>query len=305
MSKIRISAVVNTRNEELVIASCLNSLGFCDEIVVVDMESSDKTKEIASQYTHKIFNHPNVGYVEPARNMAISKATGDWILVVDADEVITKELAKKLKEISLEEKADFVRIPRKNLVFNRWLKYSRWWPDFNVRYFKKGAVTWKDEIHSIPVTVGTGINLDDQESLAIEHHHYKSIDEFILRSLRYSNQQAKELIDSGYHFDAKDLISKPFGEFLSRFFAGEGYKDGVHGLVVALLQFFSILLIYLKVWELQGFATLPENKFRAIWQDQFLSKFKEIKYWFLTSKIQSTNSKVATIFLKIIRKIKI
>lgn len=305
MSKIRISAVVNTKNEEAVLGACLDSLFFCDEIVVVDMESTDKTKEVASRYTHKIFDHPNIGYVEPARNMAIAKATGDWVLIVDADEIIPNDLAKKLKELSLQDDIDFVRIPRKNLVFNRWLKYSRWWPDFNVRFFKKGVVTWKDEIHSVPVTTGTGVNLEDSESLAIEHHHYKSIDEYITRSLRYSNQQASELIDSGYHFDPKDLISKPFGEFLSRFFAGEGYKDGVHGLVVALLQLFSILLVYLKVWERQGFPTLPENKFRSIWQETLLAKYKEIKYWYLTSKIQSSNSKISTFFLKLKRKIQI
>lgn len=305
MAKIRISAVVNTRNEEKTLDGCLKSLDFCNEIILVDMESGDATKDIASKYTHKIFNHPNVGYVEPARNMAISKATGDWILVIDADERVPKDLAKKLVDISNSSDIDFVRIPRKNIVFGQWLKHSRWWPDLNIRFFRKGVVTWKDEIHSVPITTGVGISLEAEESVSLEHLHYQSIDEYILRSLRYSSQQATELIDSGYRFDPKDLVTKPIGEFLSRFFAGEGYKDGLHGLVMALLQFFSILLIYLKVWERQGFTLVSESKFTVVWQESFLSKFKEFKYWFLTSKIQSSDSKMGTFFLKLKRKIKI
>ncbi len=303
MSKTRISVVVNTRNEEKTLAGCLETVNFCDEVIVMDMESSDNTKNIASQYTDKIYDHPNIGFVEPARNIAISKATGDWILILDADERISKELAKKLKEIVADGSVDFVRIPRKNIIFGKWLQHSRWWPDHNIRFFKKGSVVWQSEIHSVPITTGTGISLEAIESLAIEHLHYQSLDEYALRSLRYSTQQAKELINSGYHLDPKDIIGKPIGEFLSRYFAGEGYKDGLHGLAIALLQFFSILLIYLKVWEKQGFIPVPESKFNPIWQSTFLSKFKEIRYWFSTAQIQSGNSKITTFFLKLKRKI--
>ena len=100
MSKIKISAVVNTRNEEKNLDACLKSLNFVDEIVVVDMESEDKTKQIAKKYTNKVFNYDNVGYVEPARNFAINKAKGDWILIVDADERVPRSLAVKLMEIA-------------------------------------------------------------------------------------------------------------------------------------------------------------------------------------------------------------
>jgi len=137
MAKIKISAVINTRNESENIFDCLNSLKFCDEIVVVDMESTDNTKEIAKQFTDKVFDHPMVGYVEPARNFAISKAIGDWILVIDADERIPKTLAIKLEEIAEKNEIDYVRIPRQNLIFGQWVRHSRWWPDFNIRFFKK------------------------------------------------------------------------------------------------------------------------------------------------------------------------
>ena len=303
MAIINISAVVNTRNEEKNIEECLNSLQFADEIIVVDMESTDLTKQIAKRFTDKVFDHEMVGYVEPARNFAISKAVGRWVLIVDADERIPKTLAKKLIEITEEDKVDFARIPRKNLIFGQWIQHSRWWPDYNIRFFKKDAVEWQNEIHSIPITTGVGINLDADESLAIEHHHYNTIDEYFERSLRYSTQQAKELVKSGYKFDVKDFLSKPLSEFISRFFAGEGYKDGLHGLVLAFLQMFSIMLIYLKVWQTENHEPKKANLLTPVWQKIFLEKFKELRYWYLTILIHQETKKAKKIFLKLKRKL--
>src|SRR3989344_2014118 len=209
MTKPKISAVINTWNEEKNLAECLDTLDFADEIIVVDMASTDDTKKIAKQYTDKVYDHPYVGYVEPARNFALSKASGNWVLIIDADERIPRPLASKLVDIVTNEEADFVRIPRKNMVFGQWLKYSRWWPDYNIRFFKKGYVTWQDAIHSITVTEGIGINLDPESELAIIHHHYRTIDEYVIRMLRYTSQQCKELVDAGYKFSLSDLINKP------------------------------------------------------------------------------------------------
>jgi len=303
MSKINISVIVNTRNEERNLEDCLKTLQFADELIVVDMESTDSTKEIAKSFTDKVYDTAMVGYVEPARNFAISKAVGNWILIVDADERISKTLAGKLIEITLEDKVDFVRIPRKNLIFGQWIQHSRWWPDYNIRFFKKGVVQWQNEIHSIPITTGAGINLDADETLAIEHHHYNTIDEYFDRALRYSTQQARELIDSGYKFDVKDLIGKPISEFISRFFAGDGYKDGLHGLVLAFLQMFSVMLVYLKVWQHEGHQPQKTNPFTSIWQKLFLEKFKELRYWYLTVLIQSQSSKTKRFLLKLKRKL--
>lgn len=303
MAKINISAVINTRNEEKNLEDCLKSLQFADEIIVVDMESADETKTIAKKYTDKVFDTKMVGFVEPARNFATSKAVGDWILIIDADERIPKTLAKRLIEITQENDADFVRIPRKNIIFGQWTQHSRWWPDYNIRFFKKGSVEWQNEIHSIPITTGIGVNLDSEEAFAIEHFHYNTIDEYFERALRYSTQQSKELIGSGYKFDAIDLISKPLGEFMSRFFAGDGYKDGLHGLILAFLQMFSVMLIYLKVWQHEGHESKKAGSFTPIWQKIFLEKFKELRYWYLTVLIQSEPQKAKRFLLKLNRKL--
>ena len=302
MSKVKISAVVNTRNEQDNIEDCLKSLRFADEIVVVDMESEDKTVNLALKYTKNVFNHKNVGYVEPARNFAIRKATGNWILIVDADERIPRSLAVKLIKIAKEGEVDFVRIPRQNLIFGRWIKYSRWWPDYNIRFFKKGVVDWQDEIHSIPITTGTGINLDPKKELSIIHHHYTSIDQYLERAIRYSKTQSKELISQGYVLDVKDVVFKPIGEFLSRFFAGEGYKDGFHGFVLASLQAFSSLLVYLYVWQEQGFKPVHHSTLIQKWPTWFKEKGKEFTYWVYTVKIHTAKKKTSRLLLRLKRK---
>ncbi len=303
MTKPKISAVITTWNEEANLGDCLATLGFVDEIIIVDMESSDDTVKIAKAYTDKVYRTPYTGYVEPARNFSIGKASGSWILIIDGDERIPPTLAEKLKEITKNDDVDFVRVPRKNLIFGQWLKYSRWWPDYNIRFFKKGYVTWQDTIHSVPITEGIGTNLDPEPENAIIHHHYRTIDEYITRSMRYSNQQSKELISAGYKFSLADLINKPIGEFLSRFFAGEGYKDGLHGLSLSLLQSFSIFVIYLKVWQEEGFTpqtdVLSNSSFKKLIKD----KFTELKYWLYTIKIHLSGKKSEKFILKIKRKL--
>lgn len=302
MTKTKISAVINTWNEGKNLTECLDTIDFVDEIVVVDMESTDNTKKIAKAYTDKVYNHPYVGYVEPARNFALAKTSGNWVLIVDADERISRTLANKLIDIANNDEADFVRIPRKNLIFGQWLKYSRWWPDYNIRFFKRGYVQWQDAIHRPPITTGEGINLEADPKFALIHHHYRTIDEYLERMIRYTDQQAKELLAEGYKFSLSDLINKPIGEFLSRFFAGEGYKDGLHGLTLSVLQAFSSLVVYLKVWQEEGFTPQKDIVNNPAFKKLIGDKFRELKYWLYTIKIHLTSKKSERLILKVKRK---
>ena len=250
---MKISIVVNTFNEEENLPRCLASVkDFSDEIVVVDMGSTDQTTAVAKKFKAKVFNHQYTRYVEPARNFALSKATGNWILVIDADEELPRTLAVRLKKIAQDNKFDYVEIPRKNIIFGKWIEHSRWWPDYLVRFFRKGAVKFSEKIHQPPEAKGQGTKLEAEEENALVHHNFQSISQFIERLNRYSDIQAEEIAPKE-KFEWKELITKPSDEFLSRFFAGEGYKDGLHGLVLALLQAFSEFVVYLKVWEKGNF----------------------------------------------------
>lgn len=248
--KSSISVVINTLNEENTIAKALNSVKWVNEILICDMHSTDKTVDIVKKMGAKVVFHERLDFVEPARNFAISKASGKWILILDSDEEVPDKLRDKLVQISSTmEQIDYVRIPRKNIIFNKWMQASMWWPDYNVRFFKKGQVAWSDKIHKSPQTSGQGIDLPQDQELAILHNNYQSIGQFLERMNRYTEVEARELKMEGYNFRWQDLLEKPLNEFLSRFFANKGYEDGVHGLSLSLLQAFSFLLVYVKLWE--------------------------------------------------------
>lgn len=250
----KISVVINTWNEEKNIERAIKSVVWADEILVCDMHSEDKTVQIAKELGAKIVLCKKSDYVEPARNFAISHSIGPWVLILDADEEIPPSLALRLRQISQKMKEiDYVKIPRKNIIFGKWMMASMWWPDLNVRFFKKGRVEWTDKIHRPPKTIGEGLDLPAEEQFAIIHNHYKSISQFLDRMARYTKIQAVELIKEGYKFEWQDFARKPLSEFLSRFFANRGFEDGLHGLALSLLQAFSQLLVYLQVWEMKKF----------------------------------------------------
>lgn len=275
----KISVVINTLNEEKNIKRAINSVEWADEIIVCDMYSDDKTVEIAKKAGAKIVYHKKTNYVEPARNFTVSCASNEWILILDADEEIPPTLALELqKMVKKPIVAGVVEIPRKNIIFGKWMKTSLWWPDYHPRFFKKGTVIWQNKIHSKPQILGESLKLLEEEKFAIIHHHYESLAQFIERMNRYTTIQVKELQDDGYKFIWTDTVTKPLGEFLNRFFANQGFKDGLHGLALSLLQAFSFLVMYLKVWEREKFKTSDID----LSELQKVSKNAgwEINYWF-------------------------
>lgn len=302
----KISVVVNTLNEEKNIEACLRSVsGLADEIVVVDMYSEDKTRTLAKKMGAKVFLHKKMGYVEPARNFAINKATGKWILILDADEKITPLLKKRLKEIvkKNDSSVDYVLIPRKNIILGKWIQNSRWWPDYLPRFFKKGKVKWPKQIHQKPDLTGNILTLPDVEKLAIVHCNYETLDQYLQRAVRYAEVQADELIkEKSYQLATADLVLKPLGELMSRFFAGEGYKDGFHGLVLAVLQAYSKALVYLKVWEKQKYEEKPleSKKIKEI----FSQVITEIDFWLNQYLLSRVPSGIKKEFLKLVFRLK-
>ena len=282
MSMAKLSVVINARNEEKNLPKAIGSVkDIAHEIVVVDMESEDGTVGVAEKLGAKIYSHKNVGYVEPARNFALRQAQGDWVLILDADEEIPLELKKHLRgvlknasEVSL---SDYYRIPRKNIIFGKWIRHTLWWPDYQIRFFKKGFVSWGDEIHSFPITKGKGTDFPVKESMAIIHNNYSFLDQYIERLFRYTKIQAEELMKNGYIFTWTDVVKRPLNEFLRRFFEGKGYRDGVHGLILSLLQSFSEFVVYVRVWEKQGFkeAEIGKREFGR----ELGGVIKDVKWW--------------------------
>ena len=150
---MRLTGIVNTYNEEENIYDCLNSISWIDEIVVVDMYSTDKTVDIAKKFTKRIFFQPYSGYVEPARNFSLSKANGQWILILDADERLSPESKKIISNLIIKENYDGYLFPRKNYINNNYyLKYGYFYPDYQLRLFRNNeSIHYSGLIHEQPI----------------------------------------------------------------------------------------------------------------------------------------------------------
>lgn len=292
-----ITAVVHTYNEEEVVGRCLASLSWADERIVVDMGSTDKTRSIAKKHHAIVLDHPYTGFVEPARNFGIEHAQGDWVLILDADEELPQTLVAFLQRSASAHDADYFRIPRKTIIFDRWIKHTGWWPDYQIRFFKKDAVRWTPKLHGVPITKGTGQDIEADETLSIIHHHYTSVSQFIERLNRYSSISAKELFVNNQKFEPSFLFSKPAREFIQRYFAWQGHKDGVHGLALSLLQSFSELVVYLKLWELEKFS--QQHVDVADVSEWTAQQHREMSHWILTTRMSKPHSVFSALRWKI------
>jgi len=260
-----ISVVINTLNAEKYLEECLSAAKNFDEIILCDMHSDDKTIEIAEKYGCKIVYHEKIGYVEPARNFAISQATGDWIFVVDADEIIPTNLVEYLKNFAIEQenngfKYTTVAIARKNRFFGKFVK-GDWAIDRPIRFFKKGSVIWKNEIHLFPKVDGQIFEIPaDSEELAMLHYQSDSISDLVNKTNIYTDFEVKKWIDSYYKFSIHSLVFEPVGVFFRMYFRQKGYKDGMHGFILALIRgFLYRFLIIVKIWEYNNKSNMGKN----------------------------------------------
>jgi glycosyltransferase involved in cell wall biosynthesis len=301
MSKI--SAVISAYNEEKNIERCLKSLSFADEIVVVDNSSSDKTSEIAQKYTKKVFNQKNdPNLIDLQKNFGFEKASGDWILSIDADEEVSKELANEIQATT--KKKDGVAgywIPRKNIIFGKFIEHTGWYPDPQLRLFRKGKGKFvKAHVHEPLKLDGESAYLNEH----LIHHHYETITEFIKKTLTYASNEVQDYLDKGYQFSYFDAIRFPLNEFLSRFFARKGYKDGFHGLMLSFLMAFYHFIIFALLWEKQSFREYDKADFLSDTDKEFRKAGREIFYWFSKEKLETFKNPLRRNLQKISNKLR-
>lgn len=247
-----ISAVLVCLNEGKKLEKCLASIkDFADEVVVVDLGSTDNSQSVYKKYSVRVFEHTGVEYVELVRNYSLSKATKQWVLVLDPDEFLGEKLKKTLKEIASQGGFTAVNIPRKNIFFGRWIAHSNWWPDRHVRFFKRNYVKWSEKIHKYPQVSGKVLELPAKEEFAIRHTGYQSIGEFIERQNRYSSIEAKNMFDNRIKFSWWLFFWKPCREFLVRYIRHRGFIDGFYGFALMYLMMIYQIQVLIKLWELE------------------------------------------------------
>ena len=165
--------------------------------------------------------------------------------------------------------------------------------------FKKDSIKWDKAIHSVPFTRGEGVELEADSECVIIHHNYSTISEYLGKMDRYTDHLKESVLSHNYKFSITDLISKPIDEFITQFFARRGYKDGIHGLILSLLQAFTELVVYLKIWEDKG-STEIELKGMKL-NETLKLKTQEFKWWKYQMEIDNSNP-IKGIWLKLVRK---
>lgn len=296
MNKNEITAVVLTKNEEARLPQCLAALSWVDQILVIDDYSSDKTVEIAENLGAKVYQKKLKDF-QSQRNYALKKVKTPWVLFIDADEEVPEKLKREIKSaIKKKEFAGF-KFPRKNIIFDKWIKHSGWHPDYQLHLFRTDKGKYIGKVHEQAEVKGKVGRLKSH----LLHQNYQTISQYLEKLEHYTTLAAQSAIESGYKFKPQDLISKPAEEFFRRFFAEKGYKDEFHGLVLALLQAFSELILYLKVWEKQGFKPqeLPFSDFVS----QMKKLGQETTYWMATTLAKETKNPAKKFFLKLKRRL--
>ena len=241
----KISACIISFNEEQKIEGCLKSLqSVVDEIIVVDSLSTDRTKEIAAKYTDKIIDQKFLGHVEQ-KNLAVSKASYDWILSLDCDERLTPELAKSILSIKDNlEQADAYRLARKTFYVYRWLNHC-WYPDYKVRLFNKNTARWGGvNPHDRVEAQGNKIVTLDGD---IQHYSFNSISEHIRTLDNFTEIGAREIIRRNKSVSIISPWTHGLWTFLKLYIFKRGFLDGYAGLVVSVLSGLHAFVKYNKV----------------------------------------------------------
>lgn len=267
--KPRISAVINTLNEEKNLPFALRSVQpWVDEIVVVDMYSTDRTVEIAREFGAKVFFHERVGFVEPARAFALERTSGDWILILDADEVIPFPLSRALLSIAHTNAADAVRIPSLNYILGAPLMHTNCGPDQDtkLRFFKKHHVRLTSKVHGrIHVVPGSrALTLRFEPGLAIVHFNYLDSQQFIEKLNRYTTIEAKQAYERGERVTPVGALVKGARGFGGRYLRGMGFRDGWRGFYISLFMSFYRIVTAAKLQELSalGLREQIESRYR-------------------------------------------
>lgn len=258
-----ISVTVNTLNEERRLPYALGSVhSWADEIVVVDMYSDDRTREIAESYGAKVYLHERAGYVEPARAFAVEKASHDWIVMVDADEMVPISLSRRLREIACNDEADVVLIPRRNFLLGKVMDYAGWGmqQDYHPRFFKRGHIRLTSTIHQlgrIPKEARI-LKLPPRAEFAVHHFNYVNIAHFIEKMNRYTTIEAEAALKKGRQPGRLRALNRALRKFIHVYFQRKGFREGWRGFYLALLMAFYRLLVQAKLTELQQSGTLEE-----------------------------------------------
>jgi len=243
-----ISVVVLTKNEEVNIVDCLESIDWCDEIVIIDDYSTDRTLQVIKNFNPrvKIFQHELQNDFSAQRNFGLSKAKGDWVLFVDADERLSNSLKGEIMDyVSLKniEHSGFY-IKRRDILWGKELKHGEAGNIRLIRFGKKNSGFWTGKVHEVWQINGKV----GEFKMPLLHYPHQTIANFLKEINYYTDLRAKELYNHGVKTNFFQIILYPKAKFLFNYFLKLGFLDGIEGLVFAIMMSFHSFLVRAKLW---------------------------------------------------------
>lgn len=243
-----ISVVVLTKNEEKNIVDCLESLTWCDEVIVIDDQSEDRTAEISQKLGAKVYKHNLNGDFSKQRNFGLEKARGEWILFIDADERISEQLKNEIlyKTSIKNSKVSGYFLKRKDIMWGKELRHGETGNIKLLRMARKEEGEWEGKVHEEWKILGQVAELNN----TIIHFPHQTVAEFLKEINFYTTIRVKELYAQGVKVHWLSIILYPKGKFLLNYFIKLGFLDGTAGLVFAILMSFHSFLVRGKLWLL-------------------------------------------------------
>jgi glycosyltransferase involved in cell wall biosynthesis len=244
-----IGAFIVCMNEEHQIRRCLESVKWCDSIVVVDSGSTDKTLEICKEYGCTIYQQAWPGYVEQKR-FALSKCTTEWVLNLDADEEVSPQLQNEIELLLNKDDGSINGHQLSRVVYflDKWWRAGGWYPEFRLRLCRRAATTWGGtDPHEKASVTGRISRLQGE----LHHYTYTNFNHQIRTLNTYSSQAAQSMFSRGKRATILKMFINPCGRFIKWYLIKRGYREGFPGLIIAVIEAFYVFLKYVKLWEME------------------------------------------------------
>ena len=234
-----ITGVVLARNEEHNIVSCLQSLhSHVSEILLIDMESSDRTVELAQPYVTRVLRHPIIPNFDAARNIAIPEAGFDWLWFLDADERVKESTGRLINELVRDRGHEFVAItiPFKSYFCGKWIQHCGWWPGYTMpRVLRRGHFRFSEQLHGGVQFNGAELRIPPDPELGIEHFSYRDIEHYLEKFNRYTSVESQQLHEQGQLLNWEAAFRHMVRDWWQYYESHEGYLEGQHGWILAWL----------------------------------------------------------------------
>lgn len=277
MSRVPISAVILTLNEERNLEYCLRSLrSWVDEIVVVDMHSEDRTPDIAERYADQVVQHDRIEAFDAARSEGIRVARNEWIFSIDADEVVPVGLSEWITGALVDDPAfDIALIPRANVFLGKWLRSSNWWPGLP-RLFRRDSLDITAQLHKgLRPRAGARIQrLPRDPAVSLWHFSYPSLEVLTQKLNRYTTIEARQSLARGVRQPKpRNLFTKAVKKFVTEYIRRRGYRDGMAGLTYGIHRAYYRYMAMAKRWD-EAEAPSRQARYDEM-RDRILSRYPD------------------------------